>query len=171
MKKVEHVFENLLFKSRWILAPFFVGLVLSCVMLLIKFGAEFLHLFIHIFELSESEVILGILTLIDIALIASLLMIITFSGYESFVSKFDIDDHEDRPVWMGKVGFSALKIKVIGSIVAISAIELLKVFINITPEYQSNDYDMVMWKVIIHLAFVISGVLFAVMDKTSSQTN
>ena len=164
MKFIEHFFERCLFASRWLLAPFYVGLIISAGLLLIKFFGELSHLILHIFTISESELIIHVLTLIDVSLIANLLFIITFSGYESFVSKIDIGEHEDRPDWMGKVGFAGLKLKVIGSIVAISAIELLKVYINIEA-YEERD---IMWRVIIHLSFVFSGVLFALSDKLSS---
>jgi uncharacterized protein (TIGR00645 family) len=110
---------------------------------------------------TESEVIVSILSLVDPALIASLLLIITFSGYENFVSKIGVGEHEDRPAWMGKVGFSDLKLKLIGAIVAISAVELLKAFINVAQ----LTNDQLMWKVLIHLTFVASGVLFAVTDR------
>lgn len=164
MKNVEDTFELWLFRSRWLLAPFFVGLIVGVMVLLVKFSKELFYLVTSVFHLNESEVVLSVLTLVDVSLLATLLIIITFSGYESFVSKIDVGDHEDRPGWMGKVGFSELKMKVIGSIVAISAIELLKVFVNIA------DYtDMqVLWKVVIHMTFVLSGVLFALMDRMAS---
>ncbi|MEN3293150.1 MAG: hypothetical protein V7642_2403 [Burkholderiales bacterium] len=97
----------------------------------------------------------------DTALIASLLLIITLSGYENFVSKFSIGEHEDRPAWMGKVGFADLKIKLMGAIVAISAVELLKAFIDL----EDFTNEQLAWKVGIHLTFVVSGVLFAVTDR------
>ena len=103
---------------------------------------------------------ISILTLVDTALIAVLLLIIVFSGYESFVSKIGIGEHEDRPAWMGKVGFADLKLKLIGAIVAISAVELLKAFLV----SQSYTNAQLAWKVVIHLTFVLSGVLFAVTD-------
>ena len=124
--------------------------------------------------LSGSEIIISVLTLVDICLVANLLIIIIFSGYESFVSKIELDGHEDRPEWMGKVGFSALKIKVMGSIVAISGIELLKVFVEVEEMYEKSPElanQQIMWKILIHITFVISGVLFAVMDRTSSKKN
>src|SRR3989337_382357 len=176
MKRVEHALEVLMFNSRWLLAPFYLGLVISIALLLIKFGQEFIHMLPTIFTMSESEVILAILTLVDMSLVANLLIIIIFSGYENFVSKIDTRGHEDRPDWMGKVGFSGLKIKVIASIVAISAIELLKSFVYIGTELSSPaSYGApwvwtagdkaVMWKIGIHFTLVISGVLFAFMDK------
>ncbi len=161
MRKLEQKMEQILFASRWLLLPIYMGLIASVFLLMYKFFAELAHLFVDLTSLSESELIVGLLTLIDLSLIANLLFIITFSGYESFVSKIDVSKHEDKPDWMGKVSFGALKIKVIGSIVAISAIELLKIFINIDAYTESQ----IMWKVVIHLTFVASGVLFALMDR------
>ncbi len=164
MSSVEHKFERALFASRWLLTPFYAGLVISVLLLMFKFFHELIHLVSTVITLTESEIMVGILTLIDLSLIANLLFIIIFSGYESFVSKLDIEDHEDKPGWVGKVDFSGLKIKLIGSIVAISAIELLKDFINLS----NPDTDYIQWRVIILLAFVVSGVLLALMDKLSS---
>lgn len=166
MKSLEHKFEQMLFASRWLLGPIYIGLIAAVVLLVYHFFAELIHLFTHITTLTESEVVIGVLTLVDLSLIANLLLIITFSGYESFVSKMDLYEHEDKPDWMGKVGFAGLKLKVIGSIVAISAIELLKVFINI----ESYTDSQLMWKVIIHLTFVASGVLFALMDRLTHKS-
>ncbi len=180
MKSIEHFLEVLIFNSRWLLAPFYLGLVLGIVLLLAKFGQELLHIVPHAMTLSESDVVLAILTLVDISLVANLLIIIIFSGYENFVSKIDTGDHEDRPEWMGKVDFSGLKIKVIASIVAISAIELLKGFVNVSNIVQSaadvpavwSEADQALaWKVGIHLVLVVSGVLFAWMDKVSESTH
>lgn len=160
MKKIEDNFESIMFKSRWLLAPFFIGLLVAIVALLVKFTKELINLLAGIFVNDGQDTIVGILTLIDISLIASLLLIIAFSGYENFVSKMNVGNHEDRPAWMGNVSFADLKLKLIGAIVAISAVELLKVFINI-HEFTS---EQVAWKVGIHLTFVVSGVLFAVTD-------
>ena len=163
MQQLEQWFEKSLFASRWLLAPFFAGLVVAVGVILVKFVQELWHLIVHLSEFSEAEVIVHVLTLIDVSLIASLLVIIIFSGYESFVSKIEIEDDGDRPDWMGKVGFAGLKIKVIGSIVAISAIELLKVFLTI-DEFSDNQ---LMWRVLIHLTFVVSGTLLALQEKLS----
>jgi len=171
LEKVEEKLENAIFNSRWLLAPFYVGLILSIILLFAKFAQELIHFAPHIFELSEGEVVASILSLVDLSLVASLLLMIIFSGYEIFVSKIDVTDHEDKPDWMGKVGFSGLKLKVIGAIVAISAIELLKTFVNIGYELTEQDEQVLFWKVIIHMAFVISGVLFALMDRVSTQTH
>jgi uncharacterized protein (TIGR00645 family) len=161
MKKFEHALEMLMFNSRWLLAPFYLGLVLAIGLLLVKFVKELIHLVPVAFTGEGQDVIVGILSLVDVALVSNLLIIIIFAGYENFVSKIDIGDHEDRPDWMGKVDFSDLKIKLIGSIVAISGIELLKAFMNVA---QFTDKEMA-WKVGIHLTFVLSGLLFAIMDR------
>jgi len=161
VKSLERVLEQFMFGSRWLLAPLYVGLVLAIILLLIKFAKEFFLLSSGIFQAPSGDVIIGILSLIDITLIANLLIIIVYAGYENFVSKMHTGDHEDRPDWMGHVDFSDLKIKVIGSIAAISAIELLKAFMN--AEGLTNA--QLGWKVGIHLTFVASGVLFALMDR------
>ena len=163
MKKTEQFFESLMFRSRWLLAPFFFGLVIAIVAMLVKFGKQLLTLVLAIFGAGEHDVIISALTLIDTALIASLLLIIALGGYENFVSKIGVGDHEDRPAWMGKVGFSDLKIKLMGAMVAISAVELLKAFIN--ADKMTNT--QLGWRAGIHLVFVVSGVLFAVTDRIS----
>ena len=164
--KVEHALESFIFKGRWLLAPFFVGLLFAVVLLLIKFFKQLYLMGIATFTASNQELLVGILTLVDTALLAGLLLIIIFSGYENFVSKLNIENHEDRPVWMGKVGFSGLKMKLISAIVAISAVELLKVFISST----SHSNNELLWKVLIHVTFVVSGVLFAFTDYLNSKT-
>lgn len=167
MKKVEHALELLMFNSRWLLAPFYLGLVMAVAMLLVKFAQEFFHVLSHLLVASEGEVVLAILSLVDMSLVANLLLIIIFSGYENFVSKIDTEGHEDRPEWMGKVDFSGLKVKLIASIVAISAIELLKSFVNIAAVDQAE----LKWRVIIHVTLIVSGVLFALMDRISAGTD
>jgi uncharacterized protein (TIGR00645 family) len=165
MSRVEAGLESLVFRSRWLLAPFFIGLILAIIALLVKFLKQLWVLAIGMFSLSGDEMIVNILTLVDSALVAALLLIIGFSGYENFVSKIGTGDHEDRPAWMGKVGFSDLKIKLIGAIVAISAVELLKAFINL----DEFTWYQLSWKVGIHVTFVVSGVLFAVTDRITER--
>jgi len=167
MKRVEHALELLVFNSRWLLAPFYLGLVVSIIILLVKFAQEFFHVAVHMLDGTESEAILAILTLVDMSLVANLLLIIIFSGYENFVSKIDTRGHEDRPDWMGKVDFSALKVKLIASIVAISAVELLKSFVKLDSlsADQLGLHGPLAWKVGIHLTLIVSGVMFALMDR------
>ncbi|HZF29368.1 MAG TPA: TIGR00645 family protein [Gammaproteobacteria bacterium] len=162
MKAIETTLESWVFRSRWLLAPFFIGLLLAIIPLLLKFAKSLWVLALEMFTLSAEQMIISILSLVDGALIASLLLIIGFSGYENFVSKIGVGEHEDRPAWMGKVGFSDLKIKLMGAIVAISAVELLKAFINVDA---NSPWQPLAWRVGIHITFVVSGVLFAITDR------
>jgi uncharacterized protein (TIGR00645 family) len=162
MSKLEITLEHWVFRARWLLAPFFIGLLLAILALLLKFVKALWALALDMFTVSADQMIVSILSLVDAALIAALLLIIGFSGYENFVSKIGVGEHEDRPAWMGKVGFSDLKIKLMGAIVAISAVELLKAFINVD---ENSPWQPLAWKVGIHVTFVISGVLFAITDR------
>lgn len=164
MKHIETRLEQTLFASRWLLVPFYVGLILALALLLVKFAKEFLHFVPVVFTGEGGDVIIGVLTLVDVVMVANLIIIIVFAGYENFVSRFDAAGHEDWPGWMGHVGFAELKMKLIGSIVAISGIELLKAFMHV----ESLTNEQLAWKVGIHLTFVVSGVLFAIMDRVAS---
>ena len=159
MKSVEIFLEKLMFASRWLMAPFYFGLIISLFLLLIVFLSEIFHFVIN-FQIDETELILFILTLIDLSFAGNLLIIVIFSGYENYVSKININNHEDKPDWMGTVDFSGLKLKLISSIVAISGIHLLKVFFGID---KYTDTQIILF-ISVHLTFVISGVLLAYMD-------
>ena len=163
MKRFEHGMELLIFNSRWLLLPFYLGIVAAIGLLLVKFVKSFIAAFSVVFHGSGGEAMIAILTLVDITLVANLLLIIIFAGYENFISKINTGGHEDRPDWMGHVSFSDLKLKLIGSIVAISGIEVLKYFVNVK---NSTEHEL-MWVVIIHLTLVLSGVMFALMDRIS----
>ena len=162
-RRIEPALEATLFASRWLLAPFYLGLALSIVVLLIKFVEEFLHIAADAFHSTEASVILGVLSLVDLALTGSLLVIVIFSGYENFVSRIDHSGHKDWPEWMGTIDFTALKLKLLSSIVAISAIQLLKQFMEVKT---ASDRDL-FWYVVIHLVFVGSSVLLALSDRIS----
>jgi len=164
MRKFEQLFENLLFQSRWLLAPFYLGLVISLILLLIHFLAELYEFVVKIHIASESDVILGVLALIDLVLVGNLILIVIFSGYENFVSRFDVDSH-DRPEWMAKVDFGGLKMKLMSSIVAISAIQVLKAFMNV------GNYDdkKLMWLAGIHVVFLGSMLIVAISDRISEK--
>jgi uncharacterized protein (TIGR00645 family) len=156
---MEKAIEAFLFASRWLMAPIYVGLVLTLVALLAKFVQELFHFLPHVLEMTETQVILAVLTFVDISFAASLLVMIIVSGYENFVSKIDTGG-ADRPSWMGQIDFGGQKLKLISSIVAISGIHLLKSFMNI----ENVDRNALMWLVITHITFVVSGVLLALMD-------
>lgn len=157
---MERGIETFLFASRWLMAPMYLGLVGAMAVLLYAFGVELVHFVQGLGTLGVDDAILGVLSLIDLSLMANLVLIVIFSGYENFVSRMDLGDHEDRPDWQGDVDFSALKLKLVASIVAISGIHLLKVFMDVGKYDQQKIENLVM----IHLVFVVSGVLLALMD-------
>lgn len=161
---IERTMEKAIFASRWLMAPFYLGLSAMLAVLLVKFCQELIHVVPGVLALKESEIILATLTLIDLSLAGNLILIVVFSGYENFVSKIDVSGHEDRPDWMGTVDFSGLKLKLIASIVAISGIHLLKSFMNVAI----MNRDDLFWMVVIHVVFVVSGVLLAFMDWLTS---
>ena len=167
---VERYLERGLFESRWLLAPFYVGLVASLAMLLIDFVRELLEMVPHALTADTEQVILSVLTLIDLSLAGNLVLIVIFSGYENFVSKIDTHGSEDRPSWMGMLDFSGLKMKLIGSIVAISVISLLRAFVRLTETGVALDERKVFWLIMLHLTFLASGVMFALMDWLASLT-
>lgn len=172
--RLETAFERALFRSRWLMAPFYLGLVVALALLLVVFGKELVYYTPKILfdpAMTANDGILAVLTLVDLSLAGNLLLIVLFSGYENFVSKLDLEGETDRPPWMGTVDFSGLKMKLIASIVAISGIQLLKTFMNIGRSGYELNPDEAFWGVIIHLTFVTSGVLLALMDWLTAKTD
>ena len=157
---LEQFVERSLFAARWLLAPLFLGLSLALLALGIKFFQEAVHLIVHIFTSSEADLVLTVLALIDIVLVGSLIVMVMFSGYENFVSRIEAEG-TDKLGWLGRLDSGTLKLKVAASIVAISSIHLLRVFMNA----QHTDNDKILWYVILHLTFVVSAVLLGVLDK------
>lgn len=158
---MERFIENTMYAARWLLAPIYLGLSLGLLILAIKFFQEIIHVIPNIFSLLESEVILLLLSLIDMALVGGLLVMVMISGYENFVSQLDIDENKEKLNWLGTMDSSSLKMKVAASIVAISSIHLLRIFMdakNVDPQH-------LMWYVIIHMTFVISAFAMGYLDK------
>lgn len=159
--------ERGLFLSRWLMAPFYVGMVAALLALLVVFVDELARELPHVLHMGPEDAILLALSLIDLSLAGNLLLIVIFAGYENFVSKLVVVE-EDRPDWLGKVDFSGLKMKLIASIVAISGIALLRAFMEV-EEGQRLDEAKLFWMTAVHLAFVVSGVLLALMDWLASK--
>ena len=160
---IENLIEKIIFRSRWILAIFYLVLVLTLLILAIRFMQGFVHFLATFWSGTDAHFVSGVLEMIDMTLIANLLILIIFSGYENFVSIIGIAQRSvDRPKWMGGVDFAGLKIKLIGSLVAISVIELLKDFIELSGQDEVGGGTK--WRIVIHITFVASGVLFALMD-------
>lgn len=171
--KLEYVFEKTLFAARWILAPIFLGLSLALLALGFKFFQEAWHVFMHLPEMAESDLVLTVLAMIDITLVGTLIVMVMFSGYENFVSTIDAKG-TDSLNWLGKLDAGTLKLKVAASIVAISSIHLLRIFMQVDSTVEVNgamvdkytNYE-IMWYVILHMTFVLSAVLLGVLDKMS----
>jgi uncharacterized protein (TIGR00645 family) len=165
MKRIERAVETIILFSRWLMALFYLGLVLSLLVLLLKFGRSLFEFLLQAPSLTEAGAILGILDLIDTTLIGSLVLVVIFSGYENFVSKIDSAAHPDWPEWMAKVDFAGLKQKLLASILAISAIQVLKAFMNV----DKYDATRLGWLVGIHVAFVFSVLVLAISDRLGAE--
>mgnify|MGYP000319828368 FL=1 len=158
---IEKTVEKLFYASRWMSAPLYLGLSVALLLLGIKFFEELIHAFPMILEMQETDLVLLILSLVDLALVGGLIVMVMFSGYENFVSKIDLDNETDKLEWLGKLDSGSLKQKVSASIVAISSIHLLKKFMGA----ENVDDDKMMWYVIIHLTFVVSALGMAYVDR------
>ncbi|MDP2890309.1 MAG: TIGR00645 family protein [Bacteroidota bacterium] len=163
--KFETVFEKIIFSSRWIQAPLYGGLILGGMLYTYKYLVELIHLFTSINEITETALMLGVLTLVDITMVANLLIMVIVGGYSTFVSRLDIDKHEDKPEWLQKIDAGSLKVKLAGSLVGVSSIHLLQTFINI----KNHESEHVMWQVIIHVVFLFSALMLAYTEKILHQ--
>jgi uncharacterized protein (TIGR00645 family) len=162
---MEKQIEKLMYASRWLMAPIYLGLSLVLIALGIKFFQEIFHILPNIFAIKEVDLILVVLSLIDLALVGGLIVMVMFSGYENFVSRLDIDESSEKLTWLGKVDSGSLKNKVAASIVAISSIHLLKIFMD-TPNI---DNDKIMWYLLIHITFVLSAFVMGYLDKLTKE--
>lgn len=158
---MERFLENAMYASRWLLAPVYFGLSLGLIALTIKYFQEIFHILPHIFSVSESDMILTLLSLVDMTLVGGLLVMVMFSGYENFVSQLDINEGKEKLSWLGKMDATSLKNKVAASIVAISSIHLLRVFMDA----KNVPDNKLMWYVIIHLTFVLSAFVMGYLDR------
>lgn len=163
---LERNVERLIYASRWLLAPVYLGMSLALLLLGIKFFQEVLHVLPHILQIDDANLILHLLSLIDLTLVGSLIVIVMFSGYENFVSNLDIHDSTEKLDWLGTHDYGALKMKVAASIVAISSIHLLKIFMNI----EQIDNSKLLWYVVIHLTLVTSALLMGFLDKLTKHS-
>ncbi|WP_031568401.1 TIGR00645 family protein [Rheinheimera texasensis] len=162
---MEKHLETLMYASRWLMAPIYLGLSLVLIALGIKFFQEIFHLLPNILQTKEADLILVVLSMIDIALVGGLIVMVMFSGYENFVSRLDIDESAEKLNWLGKVDSGSLKNKVAASIVAISSIHLLKVFMD-TPNIAN---DKIKWYLLIHITFVLSAFVMGYLDKLTKE--
>ncbi len=166
LTRVGRVLENVLFSSRWLMLPFYVGLVVSLAVLFLKFLRMLWDFILHAPGAKSTDTILDVLSLIDVILVGNLILIVVFSGYENFVSRIDTSGQPNWPVWITKIDFAGLKQKLLASIVAISAIHVLEAFLNIDTAF---DATKMTWLVGVHLVFVISALLLALSDRLGSE--
>ncbi len=166
MNKSVKAMENFIFWSRWIQAPLYLGLIAAQAVYVYQFMIELWHLVSHAGNMTDTDVMLVVLGLIDVVMIANLLIMVIIGGYETFVSQLDLHDHPDQPEWLSHVNAGVLKIKLAAAIISISAIHLLKTFINANSLPEST----IMWQVIIHMAFVVSALAMAYTDKIMTST-
>jgi uncharacterized protein (TIGR00645 family) len=169
MKSAVKLLETFIFASRWIQAPLYVGLIIAQVVYCWLFMVELSHLVHHAIDaahISEADVMLAVLGLIDVVMIANLLIMVIVGGYETFVSRLDLENHPDQPEWLSHVNAGVLKIKLSTAIIGISSIHLLKSFINAA----NLSEHTLMWQVIIHTVFLFSALAMALVDKTMTQT-
>jgi uncharacterized protein (TIGR00645 family) len=161
MKKVEDIFEGIIFASRWVQAPIYGGLIVGAVLYAYKFLLELIHLCATVGTIKEEVLMLGILTLVDISMVLNLLVMVIIGGYATFVSRMHLDTHEDRPDWLEKIDAGTLKVKLAGALVGISGIHLLKSFIDISKK----DFEQVQWQIVIHVVFLFSTLMLAYTEK------
>lgn len=160
-QKLETQLENLIFASRWFQAPLYAGLIVAGVLYAYKFLVELVHLVTTVNTITEEMMMLGVLTLVDITMVANLLVMVIIGGYATFVSRINLENHPDKPDWLDKIDAGTLKVKLATALVGISGIHLLKSFINI----KEKSSEQVQWQVVIHLVFLISSVMLAWTEK------
>ena len=163
----------LIFGSRWLQLPLYVGLIIAQGVYVVLFLKELWHLFAHAFDFSEQQIMLAVLGLIDVVMISNLLVMVIVGGYETFVSRLNLQGHPDEPEWLSHVNASVLKIKLAMAIIGISSIHLLRTFIEagaLSSGKGNYSETGVMWQTIIHCVFILSAVGIAIVDKLSNDS-
>ncbi|MFY0686526.1 MAG: TIGR00645 family protein [Cyclobacteriaceae bacterium] len=164
-KNIENYFEGFMFWSRWVQAPLYTGLILGAFMYLYTFFKELYHVFTHLNEWVETDMMLGVLSLVDISMVMNLLIMVTIGGYSIFTSKIDVEMHEDKPLWLEDLDAGQLKIKLSTSLASISGVQLLKTFINYRESELKQDSEAVIIEIVIHMVFIVSALLLAQTEK------
>ena len=158
----------LIFGSRWLQLPLYIGLIVAQGVYVVLFLKELWHLILHSFDFSEQQIMLVVLGLIDVVMISNLLIMVIVGGYETFVSRLNLQGHPDEPEWLSHVNASVLKIKLAMAIIGISSIHLLRTFIeasNLGSERTTYTETGVMWQMLIHLTFIVSAIGIAYVEK------
>jgi len=166
VKKFENLFEGFMFWSRWVQAPLYIGLVLASFLYLYKFFEELYHVATKLQILAETEMMLKVLTLVDISMVMNLVVMVTIGGYSIFTSKIDVDMHEDKPLWLEGLDAGQLKIKLATSLASISGVQLLKTFVDYREaELQAGSEQAIIIEIVIHMVFIFSALLLSQTEK------
>ncbi len=165
IKKFESFFEGIMFWSRWVQAPLYAGLVVGAILYLVKFFQELYHTFEKTLELHEIDMMLKILSLVDISMVMNLVVMVTIGGYSIFTSRIDVDMHEDKPLWLEGLDAGQLKIKLATSLASISGVQLLKTFIDYREEKEKSGSEGIIMEIVIHMVFILSALLLSQTEK------
>ncbi|MGI5127816.1 TIGR00645 family protein [Pseudonocardia sp. CA-107938] len=164
---------GVIFLSRWLQAPLYLGLIIAQAAYVWQFMLELWHLVTKVGALQEAEIMLIVLGLVDVVMIANLLIMVIIGGYETFVSRIHLDDHPDQPEWLSHVNANVLKVKLAMAIIGISSIHLLRTFIQAQSLYATTPHagQIILWQTVIHLTFIVSAVALAWIDRSSRSTS
>ncbi len=166
LKKMENLFEGFMFWSRWVQAPLYIGLILAAFLYLYKFFQELLHTAQHVAELKETEMMLRVLSLVDISMVMNLVVMVTIGGYSIFTSRIDVDMHDDKPLWLEDLDAGQLKIKLATSLASISGVQLLKTFVDFREASErSGGEEAIIIEIVIHMVFIFSALLLSQTEK------
>lgn len=167
IKKRQNIFAKIIFASRWLQLPIYLGLIVVQIIYAYKFVKSLWHLIVNLGQMDENTIMLSVLSLIDVVMIANLLVMVVVGGYETFVSKLNVDGHPDQPEWLSHVNASVLKVKLSMAIISISSIHMLQTFIN------ANNISptTMQWQLLLHLGFLASAIAIAYTDKLVYSTN
>lgn len=165
IKRFENFFEGFMFWSRWVQAPLYTGLIISSFFYLYKFFQELLHIIQHTVDFHETEMMLGVLSLVDISMVMNLVVMVTIGGYSIFTSRIDVDMHDDKPLWLEDLDAGQLKIKLATSLASISGVQLLKTFIDYREAVEKTSAEGIVMEIVIHMVFITSALLLAQTEK------
>lgn len=171
-KSARGALGSVMFASRWLQAPLYLGLIVAQMLYVVTFMRELWHLGTHIMVLTEAEMMLMVLGLVDVVMVANLIIMVTIGGYETFVSRLSVDGHPDQPEWLSQVNANILKVKLAMAIIGISSVHLLKSFVEARTYFEDpvmggHAGDVLMWQTLIHIAFILSAMALAWIDKLS----
>lgn len=163
-KRVESAVESVVFASRWLQAPVYLGLIAAQALYAYRFGVDVVEMFLKCNRITQSELMQAILGLVDVVMVVNLVTMVVIGGWTTFVSRLELGDSEDKPRWLGHIDPGTLKTKVAGALIGISGIHLLQTFTRLVEDPTHVTSSQVLWQVVIHSTFVVATVLLAWSD-------